>query len=64
MTKAIIRHELTRLNRLGVDMIHARINTRQKVFKMRLSNYFINPNNERLYINELNRILITAINRN
>ena len=57
MTKAIIRHELTRLNRLGIDMVHARINTRQKVFKMRISNYFINSNTERLYINELNKTL-------
>jgi len=64
MTKAIIRHELTRLNRLGVDMVHARINTREKVFKMRLSNYFINPKIERLYINEFNKVLITAINCN
>ena len=61
MTKSILKHELTRLNRLGVDMVHARINTRQKVFKMRISNYFINPNNERLYINEFNKILIIGI---
>ena len=61
MTKAIIRHELTRLNRLGIDTVNARINTRQKVFKIRLSNYFINPKIERLYINEFNKIIITGI---